>query len=331
MILYQAAAAPAVRPGELEVAGRRVAARAVPYSGEVGRAAFGFDPIERRFLRRRPEGTVLVGPTNPEQWRALLARPPAGPALVGPADPGEQIWGAYRAAAEGARLAGRGVYLLDPSLEGLPRETGEVFVALFCWSQEPAVAADPILAATNRGIRSGCLLPLIPGWTCARAEIERFVRSAAAAGARFVAPIIPSQDGVARRAAVEARTLLEPDSVEDFFGRIHHGDWAAELRNAQQRLREACAAVGLASFSPRPAGTSEPAGNAAAAGRLEEKAQAVAEDEHRASLLHAAARWIDESGRDLRSIAREGNFRKVFPFSTDLAREAEEALGSNEP
>ena len=77
---------------------------------------------------------------------------------------------------------------------------------------------------------------------------------------------------------------------------------------------------------PRPVGLHEPAANAAAAARLEEKAQASSENEHRAALLHAAARWIDESGRDLAPIAREGNLPKVFPFGADLAREAEEAL-----
>ena len=73
-------------------------------------------------------------------------------------------------------------------------------------------------------------------------------------------------------------------------------------------------------------GSREPASNAVASGRLEERAQAAHSDEHRAALLHAAARWIDESGRDLASIAREGNFAKVFPFGADIAREAEDAL-----
>ena len=51
-----------------------------------------------------------------------------------------------------------------------------------------------------------------------------------------------------------------------------------------------------------------------------------AEDEHRASRLHAAARWIDVCERDLAPILREGNFARAFPFGPELAREAEEAL-----
>ena len=47
--------------------------------------------------------------------------------------------------------------------------------------------------------------------------------------------------------------------------------------------------------------------------------------EHRAALLHGAARWIDEAGRDLAPVVREGNFGKVFPFGALIA-EAEAAF-----
>jgi hypothetical protein len=43
-------------------------------------------------------------------------------------------------------------------------------------------------------------------------------------------------------------------------------------------------------------------------------------------LLIAAARWIDESGRDLGAIAREGNFRRIFPWDGEVAEESEAAL-----
>ena len=92
------------------------------------------------------------------------------------------------------------------------------------------------------------------------------------------------------------------------------------------RVREACAARGLALLPPRPVGLGEPAGNAAASSRLEERADSAALDEHRAARLRAAVRWIDESGRDLAAVAREGNFRRVFPFDGDVAAEAESAL-----
>ncbi len=88
-----------------------------------------------------------------------------------------------------------------------------------------------------------------------------------------------------------------------------------------------CAARGLACLIPRPVGEFEPSANAAAAGRLEERANALFSlDEHRAALLHAAVRWIDESARDLAPIVAEGNFRKIFPFADEIAREAEAAL-----
>ncbi len=326
MIVYEEAGLPAIRAGEFEVAGRRVAVRAFPYAGEVGARRFEFDPVERRFFTRKLDGTVRVGPQEAEAWRAALARSPAGPALVGPGDAVEEIRGAYRAAAEGARLSGRAVYLLDPEPAGLPVEPGSVFVALFCLfpGEQPPTAA--VSAAIAQGIPAGFLLPLLPGWTSEQRPLEDAVGQAEAARARFLAPILPDSDGQARRLIVEARGHVEPASAEQFFERVHHSDWAAELPDALRLLRDACARAGLACLPPRPVGLSEPLGNAAAAGRLEEKAQAAARDEHRTSLLHAAARWIDESGRDLARIAREGNFRKVFPFGPDLAREAEEAL-----
>jgi hypothetical protein len=76
---------------------------------------------------------------------------------------------------------------------------------------------------------------------------------------------------------------------------------------------------------PRPIGPGEPPANSAAAARLEERAIELDGDEHRSAMLHAAIRWIDESGRDLAPVVREGNFGKVFPFGA-LAAEAEAAF-----
>jgi hypothetical protein len=114
---------------------------------------------------------------------------------------------------------------------------------------------------------------------------------------------------------------------DGFFDLIHHREW---LPRMAERLPEAwrrCAARGLAVLPPRPIGRGEPAGDAAASARLEERAELDALPEHRAALLRAAVRWIDESGRDLAAVAREGNFRRVFPFDGDVAAEAEAALG----
>jgi hypothetical protein len=327
MIVYESAPEPLVRAGELDLAGRRVAARATPYAGEIGAPRWRFDPIARRFVGRPQEGIVAAGPSDPESWRAALLRAPAGAVLVGPDDAAEPVRGAYRAAAQGAALAGRGVYLLDPAAATLPEESLSDFVALFAMLPRSPIPEALELAA-RRGLTAGVLFPLIPGWTAEPEELEATLEEAAQAGARFAAGVSPAEDGQARRSLVEARAAIEPDAPEDFFERIHHADWSGALARAQLSLAQACARRGIASLPPRPIGPGEPRANAAAAGHLEEKAEELsARDEHRASLLHAAARWIDEFGRDLTPILEEGNFRKIFPFGEELAREAEEAFG----
>ena len=326
MILYEQSATPSTRAGEFDVAGRRVAVRGFPYAGEVGPPAYRFDPVARRFFARRQDGTILAGPGAVEPWQAAFARGPAGPALIGPAGGGEDIWGAYLAAAQGAREAGRAVYLLDPPPAGLPPDAAGEFTALFVWI--PGRENPPSLsAAISRGIAAGYVLPLLPGWTEARDAVGEAVRRAAAAGGNFLAGILPSEEGDARRSIVEAAGALGGGAGEDLFERVHHEDFGQPLGAALEALAEDCSRQGLSAVLPRPAGRGEPRGNAAVAGRLEERAQDSWKDEHRAALLRAAARWIEESGRDLVPIVREGNLRKVFPFGADLAEEVEQAFG----
>ncbi len=325
MIVFESSGNAIVRPGEFEVVSRRIAARAFPYAGEVGAPRFRFDPVERRFFSRAAEGTVLAGPHEAGAWRTALLRGPAGPVLVGPCSTAEEVRGSYRAAAEGARSSGRAVYLLEPEPAGLPREAGSALVALFVWFPGLDPPGEALAAALAAGIPAGWLLPLVPGWTATPDVVEDAAERAAASGARFLAGVPLADDGQARRLALEAASASRPESGDGLFDRVHHGD-AGQTGQAMERLRESCERRALASVPPRPVGLREPAATAAAAGRLEEKAEAASGDEHRAALLHAAARWIDESGRDLAPIAREGNFGKLFPFGPDLAREAEEAL-----
>ena len=292
----------------------------------MGASRFRFDPAERRFVARAPDGIVLTGPHEPDPWRTALLRGPSGPVLVGPCSIGEEVEGAYLAAAEGARSSGRAVYLLDPEPSGLPDEPGAVFTALFVRFPRLETSNGSFEAALARGIPSGWIFPFVPGWTARPDTLEDLVTKAAAAGARFLAPLPLADDGQSRRLAVEAASAAAPEGEEGLFERVHHGSSAQELQEAREVLRAACAREGLDLLPPRPVGFREPAANAAAAARLEEKAQESSENEHRAALLHAAARWIDEWGRDLAPIAREGNLPKVFPFGADLAREAEEAL-----
>lgn len=324
MIEYENATTAAVRPREAEIAGRRIAVQAIPYSGEAGPPPYRFDAVERRFSERRASGRVAVGPADPESWARALARCPGGPVAVGPGSAVEEIRGAYAAAAEGAARAGRPVYLLDPS--ALPARPGRAFVALFTWAPAAApVDVAPIAAARAAGLEAGGLLPIVPGWTDSPEFLDAYLESLAAAGANFAAPVAASGDGESRRILVEARALGDPASADSFFEKVHHSDWAASQDAAIRRFRSEAARRGLATLPPRPLGQGEPAGNSAAAARLEERAQESAADEHRAALYYAAARWIDESGRDLALVVREGNFRKVFPFGA-LTQEAEAAF-----
>jgi hypothetical protein len=326
VISFEPAQSPAVRSGELDLAGRRIAVRAHPYAGRAGPPGFGFDPVERMLFRRRQDSSVAVGPPRAETWRQAFARLPAGPVLVGPGDAaGETVWGAGAAAVEGARVSGRAVYLLDPPPDLAP-EPGADLVTVFAWAPAEPVPSSAIAAAAKAGLTTGYVFPLLPGWTSDRPAVAALVKTAREAGASFASALLPERDGAARRAIVEARADTAPDAAEQIFGRVHHGDWDVELQDAVAWAAEACASAGIATLPPRPAGRSEPRGNAAASARLEELALARAADEHQAAMARAAVRWIDDSGRDLAAIAREGNWKRVFPFGAELAAEAERAL-----
>jgi hypothetical protein len=336
MILFEEAAGPAVRAGEFDLGGRRVAVRAFAYAPDTGLPLFRFDPFERRLVTRPPSGSVLAGPPSRRLWAAALARPFAGPALVEGGPAGEAARGAYRAAFEGALDSGRGVYLLDPppaalaSPDLLPavRRTAPgppPAVALFSWSPHRGCPAGEIRAASLLGIPAGVLWPVIPGWTAEPASSGPLLAAAAAAGASFALAMLPTADAGFRRAAVEARMLVDPGAAEAFFDTMHHSGWEQTLSLALGEARQAASRAGLAPLPPRPAAPGQPPTNALAASRLEEAA-CDASDEHRASRLQAAVRWIDACGRDLAAVLREGNFGKAFPFGPELAREAEAAL-----
>lgn len=328
MIVYEEGP-PQVRAGELEIAGRRVAGHAIPYVPAAAPPDFRFDPLSRRFAARLTEGRVLAGPPDPDAWRAALTRLPGGPLLVGPSCAVEEIRASYRACADAVRTAGRGAYLLDPDPACLPEAAGEGFVALFAVARDEAFG--PVREAVRRGFAAAILLPLVPGWTAEPEFLSGMVGRAVDAGARSLSGVIPESDGESRRRIVDARAEQDPSSADAFFDRVHHGDWTQSVARAADRLAEEAARAGLLPLPPRPVGSADPRANAAAAARLEERALRVAGDEHRFALLHAAARWIDESGRDLEPILREGNFRKIFPFGSEVARVAEEALAGGPP
>jgi hypothetical protein len=339
MIVYENAAAPLVRAQELEVAGRRIAARAFASSPEAGPPAFRFDPVERRLVARQPAGTVFSGPADQQAWADALAKAPPGPVLVeGSAGAAEEVRGAFRAAAQGARLAGRGVYLLDPEAAGLvPRSReapkgggGPAFVLLASWSPAAPAGvsretASSLAAAAAAGIPGGLVWPLLPGWTDGEEASRALLAAARAAGASFVAPVAPACDVDARRAAVDARAHYDPAGAEAFFDTMFHAPWETALPDLLERARRAVRAAGLPPRPPRPAPAGEPSANSRAAARLEDLAS-DARDEHRAARLLAAARWVDACGRDLRAIRREGNLARAFPLGAELASELERAL-----
>jgi hypothetical protein len=325
MIASQASAAAAVRAGEGEIAGRRIAGRLLIFAGET--RSLRFDIVERRFVLRRRDGGVPSGSADSDAWREAVARLPAGPVLVGPGAYAEAAPGGFRAAARGALDAGRPVYLLDPGVSDLP-EGVKSAVVLCSWRPGPVAAFPALPAAAAAGLPCGVLFPLIPGWTAEPTLVEALLSEAKAGGAVSATPLRPDSGGEARRAIVEARAAVEPDAADRFFDLIHHSDWSSSLPEQLKEAQAACARRELAALPPRPTGWREPAGNSAAAARLEELAELSEADEHRAALLRGAVRWIDECGRDLAAVTREGNFRKVFPFEEEIAKAAEAAFAA---
>ena len=329
MIVYEGTGVPAVRVGEALLAGRRIAGRLAPWGFET--AGLRFDPLDRRFVFPREQPSPRPGPSLVDAWREAASRIPPGPVLVGPpaAEGGgaEPLWGAGRAAAEGAIEAGRPVFLLDPEPEALPSGASAVAVIVCSWRPgRPELAFPGLARFRDSAVPRAALFPLIPGWTAEDEAIRALADAAARLGAVSLTGIVPAADGEGRRAIVDARARVEPEQADRFFEVIHHGDWPDRLADRQAAVREVGASRGLLAMPPRPAGRREARGNSEAAARLEERADAPDTGEHRAALLHAAVRWIDESSRDLSAVAREGNFRKVFPFDGQVGDWAETAL-----
>ena len=308
------------------VAGRRLAGRLLPYGFEAGGGP-RFDPVERRFVLGSAQPSVHAGPFREDAWIQALARVPGGPVLVGPSSPAESVWGAYRAAVAAALSAGRPVYLLDPDPAELPPGASGSVVALCSWRPGRHAAAFPGLeAARDAGLAAAAVFPLLPGWTAEDEALEALANAAGRGGASALSALVPLGDGEGRRAIVEARAGVEPEAVDRFFEVIHHGDWPGRLASRLSAARSAAQRRGLAVLPPRPAGRGVPPGNAAAAALLEERAELGDPGEHRAALLYAAVRWIDESGRDLAAVAREGNFPRIFPFGGEIGEAASAAL-----
>jgi hypothetical protein len=316
---------PQVRAGEELVGGRRIAGRLLPYGASPLHEP-RFDPVARRIVIGRAEATVACAPPDPRAWSDGLAKLPLGPVLVGPGSPAEPVRGSLAAAAEAAADAGRAVYLLDPDGEPPDAATSLAAILLCAWRPGPDGGGFPGLReAARSGAPAAALFPLIPEWTAGPDAVRRLADAARDAGAAAFVGLVPDLSGEARRAIVEARAAVDSAGADGFFEAIHHGDWTERLAGALADSRAQAAGRGMAAIPPRPAGR-QPRSNAAASARLEEIAELSPSGEHRDALLLAAARWIDESGRDLGAIAREGNFRRIFPWNGAVADESEAAL-----
>jgi hypothetical protein len=328
VIVYESAPAH-VRAGEDLVAGRRVAARLLPYGAGPFRET-RFDPVSRRLVPGRVDAVIAAGPADARSWSDGLSRVPAGPVLVGPGCDAEPVRGSFRAAAEAALAAGRPVYLLDPDPAGVPEDAGGSAVAICAWRPASAgrgAGGFPALAgAREAGLTAAAVFPLVPDWTAEREAWAELLDAAAEAGAAAAVAVLPDLSGEARRAMVDARTAADPSRADAYFEAIHHGDWSVRLADSLASVRAAAASRGFSAMPPRPRGRRQPGASWAAASRLEAVAELQRGGEHEASLLHAAVRWIDESPRDLGAIAREGNFRRIFPWRGAVADEAEAAL-----
>ena len=260
-----------------------------------------------RLVARRAAAVSVAPATGP--W-AGSSHVSGGAVLSGPGS-------AARSGALGPPRGRRGpsrasVYLLDPDPPQFRESSGALFTAVHP-GRRTRPDGDELatgLPGTRRRIPAGVLLrssragPTTPG-------LVTLVDGVATAEAGFAAAV-PAKTAAARerRLLVEASIAVRSTS-RTLFEKVHHSDWTSALRDGLRRFRAEAARRGLPAIPPRPVGAGEPAGNSWAAARLEERAVTQENDEHRAALLHAAARWIDESGRDLAPVVREGTSASI--------------------
>ena len=293
MIVFETAAAPASRAGEAD--GRRPAHRRASPSlrRRGGRGPLSLRPASiAGSCSRKPEATVAVGPADPAAWREAWRGSRSGPVLVGPVRARPRRCGARTGRRRRRRWrSGRPVYLLDPEPAGIPRERRR---------EVPSRSAPGGRAAPSRRFRASQAaaaagLAAAVAVSAAAGVDRRSPRrwrpslaAAAAGGAASVTALVPAADGEGRRAIVEARAVVEPDGGDGFFEIIHHGDWSARMASGSPTVRgRSPASAAWRRCRRGPSGRREPPGNAAAAARLEELAEHLEADEHRAALLHA--------------------------------------------
>lgn len=317
MIVYGGAVPASVRRGEFHpFPGARSRCRAIPYPGF---EADGADPWKGTYAIVGETGAG-VGPAEPARWREAIARAGPGKVLVGTAAPAEEVYGAAAAAAAAARELGRSVIVVETVDARTSLPPGDDFARVVLWSAAPGFWAG----LARRKDTPGVALPLIPGWTGTDAFLEEWLRAAGAAGAPFAVPFELAGGGASRAAIHADFARLHPTEADGFFDAIHHRDWESGVREARERFRRAARSVGIPARVPAIAGTGEFAGNA----RLIEAFEVAAETagEPGASRYLAAARRVEDLGRDVEEVARDGNLRLLWPPESSEARIAGEIL-----
>jgi hypothetical protein len=262
-----------------------------------------------------PEGGVAPG-DPPPRWldlaRGRLGPPgqrgagkielPAGPfddVLYLPPVAPELGTARDRAAAE---VAAQGTPVLVQLFPG-ERSPDAVGVVALYDLLEPLLAGD-LAALGDLPAGAATLWPLVAGLTDSSDLREEGVRRLAEAGVAVLQAVAPDLPAVDRRRLFESRAGAEIDT-ELFAGLFHAAP------PDPRPLARAARAHGIAPFLPRPlprppltgAAEREAAGLLALAGELHLRLGRLAPSQ----ACFRAARWIDQSGYDLRALAREGN------------------------
>lgn len=327
MIVFENAGGAPCRRGEYAplrgVSGR---VRAIPYAGH---EPAGADPWSGSYRAMGQEGRIGVASDSPAAWAEALRTAPAGTILLGPVPEAEAVYGAAAAAIEAAGSLGRGVVVIDAAV---PLSACDIarrdLVAVAVWRCGEEERLWRGASARQGGLRLGVALPLLPGWTAEASFIGEFLRRCRDEGFDFAVPMEIEGDGPSRAAVHGDFSRLFPDRGMSYFDRIHHGDWPGAVREAKRRFEETAAALGVLTRVPRPRGAADFESNLRAIEGLEQEADQS--DEPRASRLRRAVRLIEDLGRDLDALAREGNGRLLFPPDSPEWRLIELALGASQ-
>jgi hypothetical protein len=204
-------------------------------------------------------------------------------------------------AAAGIAVHGAPVLVQLFAGESPPRAPGAV--ALYDLL-EPLLTGD-LAALSDLPPGAAALWPLVAGLTDSAELREEGVPRLAEAGVTVLQAVATDLPPADRRRLFESRAGAGADDAE-LFQRLFHGETPDP-----RPLARAARAHGIAPFLNRPlprppltgAAEREAAGLLALAGELHLRLGRLASSQ----ACFRAARWIDQSGYDLRALAREGN------------------------